>query len=68
VLSFGATKNGALAAEAVVFFDTARVADFEFRRKRGAPSDLEDALRLGATARLPRGRLAGCGSPPVPTR
>jgi threonine aldolase len=34
VLSFGATKNGALAAEAVIFFDTARVADFEYRRKR----------------------------------
>lgn len=34
VLSFGATKNGALSAEAVVFFDPARVADFEWRRKR----------------------------------
>jgi threonine aldolase len=34
VLSFGATKNGALAAEAVVFFDRERVADFELRRKR----------------------------------
>jgi threonine aldolase len=34
VLSFGATKNGALGAEAVVFFDPARVADFELRRKR----------------------------------
>jgi threonine aldolase len=34
VLSFGATKNGALAAEAVVFFDPARAADFIFRRKR----------------------------------
>jgi threonine aldolase len=36
VLSFGATKNGALAAEAVVFFDTSRVRDFELRRKRAA--------------------------------
>jgi threonine aldolase len=34
VLSFGATKNGALAAEAVVFFDHALVRDFELRRKR----------------------------------
>jgi len=34
VLSFGATKNGALAAEAVVFFDEALVRDFELRRKR----------------------------------
>lgn len=36
VLSFGATKNGAMAAEAVVFFDASLVADFEFRRKRAA--------------------------------
>jgi threonine aldolase len=36
VLSFGATKNGAMAAEAVVFFDQAQAADFEFRRKRAA--------------------------------
>ncbi len=34
VLSFGATKNGALAAEAVVFFDAERVRDFQLRRKR----------------------------------
>ena len=34
VLSFGATKNGALTAEAVVFFDRALVKDFELRRKR----------------------------------
>jgi threonine aldolase len=34
VLSFGASKNGALCAEAVVFFDPARVRDFEYRRKR----------------------------------
>ena len=36
VLSFGATKNGAMAAEAVVFFDPDRATDFEFRRKRAA--------------------------------
>ena len=34
VLCFGGTKNGCLAAEAVVFFDKARAKDFEFRRKR----------------------------------
>ncbi len=34
VLSFGATKNGALTAEAVVFFDPTAVRDFELRRKR----------------------------------
>jgi threonine aldolase len=33
-LSFGATKNGALAAEAVVFFDPARAVDVGYRRKR----------------------------------
>ena len=36
VLSFGATKNGALAAEAVVFFNRSLVRDFELRRKRAA--------------------------------
>jgi threonine aldolase len=35
VLSFGATKNGALAAEAVIFFDPAKAVDFAYRRKRG---------------------------------
>src|SRR5690606_5174563 len=35
VLSLGATKNGALAAEAVVFFDPELARDFVFRRKRG---------------------------------
>lgn len=34
VLSFGATKNGAMAAEAVIFFDPAQAGDFAFRRKR----------------------------------
>lgn len=36
VLSFGATKNGALAAEAVVFFNAELARDFELRRKRSA--------------------------------
>ena len=35
VLSFGATKGGALAAEAVLFFDPARGAHMSERRKRG---------------------------------
>jgi threonine aldolase len=34
VLSLGATKNGAMAAEAVVFFDRARADSFAARRKR----------------------------------
>ncbi|MFY7779212.1 MAG: threonine aldolase family protein [Elstera sp.] len=35
VLSFGATKNGAMAAEAVLFFDPNLAAEAAFRRKRG---------------------------------
>ena len=35
VLSFGASKNGALAAEAVIVFDAALAATLGFRRKRG---------------------------------
>ncbi len=35
VLSFGATKNGALAAESIVFFDRAAAREFAYRRKRG---------------------------------
>ncbi len=35
VMSFGATKGGAMAAEAVVFFDPARAAFMGERRKRG---------------------------------
>ncbi|WP_342236943.1 threonine aldolase family protein [Inquilinus sp. OTU3971] len=34
VLSFGGTKNGCVMAEAVVFFDPDKAADFAFRRKR----------------------------------
>jgi threonine aldolase len=34
-LSFGATKNGALMAEAAIFFDPASARDFGLRRKRG---------------------------------
>ncbi len=33
-LSFGATKNGALAAEAIVVFDPALATELEYRRKR----------------------------------
>lgn len=36
VLSFGATKNGAMGTEAVVFFNLEQAREFEFRRKRGA--------------------------------
>lgn len=33
-LSMGFTKNGAIAAEAVIFFDASRAADMAYRRKR----------------------------------
>ena len=35
VLCLGASKNGALAAEAVIFFNSAHAANFAVRRKRG---------------------------------
>jgi threonine aldolase len=35
VVSLGATKNGALSAEVVVFFKAELARDFEYRRKRG---------------------------------
>ena len=35
VLSLGATKNGALGAEVVIFFNSAAAREFEFFRKRG---------------------------------
>ena len=34
VLCLGATKNGCMSAEAVIFFDKDKAADFAFRRKR----------------------------------
>lgn len=47
VLAFGATKNGTLACEAVVFFDPALARDFPFRRKR-AGQTLSKSRFLGA--------------------
>ena len=35
VLSLGATKNGAMAAEAVIVFDPARARDLPYRRRKG---------------------------------
>lgn len=35
VVTFGATKNGALACEAIIFFDKALAESMPFRRKRG---------------------------------
>ena len=47
VLSLGATKNGALACEAVILFDKTRGEDFGFRRKRGGHT-LSKGRLLGA--------------------
>lgn len=46
-LSFGATKNGALACEAVIFFDRAKAERFAFQRKRGGQT-LSKGRFLGA--------------------
>jgi threonine aldolase len=73
VLSLGATKNGALAAEAVIFFNLELAAEFEYRRKRAAQlfskmryasaqlaAFLEDGLwlRLATQANAMAARLA----------
>ncbi len=47
VLSFGATKNGALACEAVLVFDVSRAKTLSFQRKRSGHS-LSKARFLGA--------------------
>jgi threonine aldolase len=47
ILTLGATKNGALACEAVVFFDAACAANFAFQRKRGGQT-LSKGRFLGA--------------------
>ena len=46
-LSFGATKNGALACDAVVFFDSTLAANFGYLRKRGGHT-LSKGKFLGA--------------------
>jgi threonine aldolase len=47
VLSFGATKNGALACEAVIFFDPAKAEGLPYRRKRSGHT-LSKGRFLGA--------------------
>jgi threonine aldolase len=47
ILTLGATKNGALACEAVVFFNPERAASFAFQRKRGGQT-LSKGRFLGA--------------------
>jgi threonine aldolase len=52
VMSFGCTKNGAMAAEAVVFFNTALVGDFRYRYKR--------AGQLWCKLRFLSAQIEGC--------
>ncbi|KPF67357.1 threonine aldolase [Bosea sp. AAP35] len=47
VLSFGGTKNGAWAAEAVIFFDPAQASEMKWRRKR-AGQTLSKGRLIGA--------------------
>jgi len=47
ILTLGATKNGALACEAVIFFDPVRAENFAFQRKRGGHT-LSKGRFLGA--------------------
>jgi threonine aldolase len=47
VLSFGATKNGALACEAAIFFDSSRAKSLPFKRKRSGHT-LSKGRFLGA--------------------
>jgi threonine aldolase len=66
ILTLGATKNGALACEAVVFFDPKGAASFAFQRKRGGQT-LSKGRFLGAQmeAYLTDGlwlRLAECAN------
>ena len=61
VLSFGATKGGAMAAEAIIFFDKAKAEGMGERRKRGGALVSKHrfmAKRLGE-------KLSGAGFPPV---
>lgn len=47
VVTFGASKNGCLACEAIIFFDAALAENFQYRRKRGGHT-LSKGRLLGA--------------------
>jgi len=51
-----ATKNGALAAEAVIFFDPDAARELGLSQEARRASLLEDAVPVGAARRLSRGR------------
>ena len=64
VLSLGATKNGALAAEAVVFFDAKPRPRVRVPAQARRPSPVQDALPVGAARCLPRRRPVARQCPP----
>ena len=70
VLSFGATKNGALACEAVIFFDPDKAAAFAFQRKRGGHTLVEGPVPGRADGGLSQGRPVARprASAPMPPR
>ena len=66
VLSFGGTKNGCLAAEAVVFFKPELVGDFAFLQKR-AGQLLSKAVLSHHSLRVTWLMTSGCAMPVRPT-
>ena len=64
VLSFGATKGGAMAAEAVVFFDRALAANMAERRKRAGHLAFQAPLPRAAVRGVSRQRLLAAARPP----
>ena len=66
VMSFGATKNGAMLLEAVVFFDTKLAEDFAYRRMRGGQLVSKSRYLGRADARLSRRMVCGSTMPGAP--
>ena len=67
VLSFGATKNGCLGAEAIADLRREPGDAAPVPRPQGRPRPLEDALRLGPARGLSRGRPLAPPRRPTPT-
>ena len=55
ILTLGATKNGALACEAVLFFDQAHASEFRLSAQAGRPDLVQGALPWRANGGLPHG-------------
>ena len=68
VLSFGGTKNGCLAAEAVVFFDPAHARDVRLRPPAGRAGLLQELVHRRPARRLSRRTATGWSLPATPTR